>query len=223
MTILPFKRPENQPRKPANTQGHPPLFNVPPLTLYTFVAIVLIQGAFAVMPQPMMQEWGYRLAFVPLRYTDPANLDVWAFISPFTHLFMHGGWLHVAMNGMMLVAFGAACERVMGPQKTAILFILCGIAGAFTQFALDPSTPVPMVGASGALSGIFAAVIMRMQKSGAMPAGRFGIWGVAALWIGLSFASALVGGAIGLGNVAWAAHAGGFLAGIALARLRYFS
>jgi membrane associated rhomboid family serine protease len=56
-----------------------------------------------------------------------------------------------------------------------------------------------------------------------MPKGRFGIWGVGAIWIGLSLFTAFAGGAMGIGNVAWAAHLGGFLAGVALMRLRYFS
>jgi len=55
-----------------------------------------------------------------------------------------------------------------------------------------------------------------------MPAGKLGIWGIAAFWIGLSFFTAWIGGAIGIGDVAWAAHAGGFLAGIGLMKMNYF-
>jgi membrane associated rhomboid family serine protease len=122
----------------------------------------------------------------------------------------------------MLMAFGAAAERMMGPKKTAIFFFLSGFAGAAFQFALNPTTPIPMVGCSGALSGLFAVIIMRLQESGQMPAGRFGIWGVGALWIGLSLVAAFIGGDIGIGNVAWGAHAGGFIAGVFLARVNYF-
>lgn len=216
MTVIPFKSPENR-GKP------PPLFNIPPLTLYTLGVIVAVQAVFMIMPDSFVNVWGYRLAFVSLRYTDPQMFDVFALTSPFTHLFMHGGWLHLAMNGVMFVAFGSASERMLGAKRSAILFVVCGLAGALAQFALAPTSPIPMVGASGALSGLFAAVITRLQKSGAMPAGRFGIWGIAALWIGLSFLSGFVAGAMGPYNVAWAAHAGGFLAGILLMRLRYFS
>ena len=219
MSVVPFRKPENGP----SPVKHPPMFNIPPLTLYTLAFIVAVQAAMSVLPASFVNVWGYNLAFVPARYTVPGQFSVFALTSPVTHLFVHGGWLHVAMNSLMLTAFAAAAERMLGSKRTAWLFILCGLAGAFTQFCINPTTPVPMVGASGALSGLFAIVILRLQASGQMARGRWGIWGVAVLWIGLSFASALVGGAVGLGDVAWAAHVGGFLAGIALARTRYFS
>lgn len=66
-------------------------------------------------------------------------------------------------------------------------------------------------------------MVLRLQQSGMMPKGKYGIWGVAALWIGLSLLTAFVSGPIGLGNVAWAAHIGGFFAGVGLMKLRYFS
>jgi membrane associated rhomboid family serine protease len=198
------------------------MFNIPPLTLYAIAAIVAVQTIFSFAPQSWVQTWGYNLAFVPGRYTNLYLFNLFALTSPFTHLFVHGGWLHVAMNTTMLMAFGAATERMVGAKKTAALFILCGFAGAFVQFLLNPSTPIPMVGASGALSGLFAAVILRLQAAGQMAAGKLGIWSVAALWIGLSFVTAFIGGDIGIGNVAWGAHAGGFLAGIGLMKLKYF-
>lgn len=220
MNVTPFKRPENRP--PQQPQ-YPPLFNVPPLTLYTLAGIFLIHLCLTFAPGHSANIWGYRLAFVPARYTHDGFFDVWAIVSPFTHLFIHGGWFHVLMNGVMFLAFGAAAERMLGKQKSAMLFVLCGFAGALTQFAIDPFTDTPMIGASGALSGLFAAVLIRLQKTGMMPAGRFGIWGIAALWIGLSLVGALMAGMAGLGDVAWAAHIGGFMAGIGLSRLRYFS
>lgn len=218
MTVTPFRRPENRDKKP----GHPPLFNIPPVTLYALSLIVAIQGLSTVLPEDVREVWGYNLAFVARRYTAPGAFDIYAITSPFTHLFLHGGWLHVAMNGMMFLAFGSASERMLGAKKSIALFFLCGIAGAATQFALAPTSPIPMIGASGALSGLFAAVILRLQQAGQMPTGRWGIWGIAAMWVGLSFITALAGGAIGIGNVAWAAHAGGFFAGIGLMKLSYF-
>ena len=216
MTIVPFKPSQNR-------QKHPPLINLPPLTLYLLAAIILVQGLFSVMPSAWVEAWGYNLAFVPARYTKPELFNVFAFTSPFTHLFVHGGWLHVLMNATMLAAFGAGAEKMFGATKTFIFFIVSGLAGALAQFLLGPHSPIPMVGCSGALSGLFAAVMIRMIEAGQAQAGRFGIWGIAAMWIGLSYASALVGGEVGIGNVAWAAHAGGFIAGMGLMKLRYFN
>lgn len=217
MTVIPFQRPG----RPGATP--PPMFNVPPLTLGTIIAFFAVYLVMQILPPEARRVWGYGLAFVPARYTDGDPLSLWALIAPFTHLFLHGGWFHIAMNSLMLLAFGAGTERAMGRGRTAFLFILSGLGGALAQFALGPLSPIPMIGASGALSGLFAAMVLRLQKSGMMPMGRFGIWGVAALWIGLSFLMALAGGAVGIGNVAWAAHAGGFITGVALMRLRYFS
>jgi membrane associated rhomboid family serine protease len=171
----------------------------------------------------MADAWGWKLAFVAARYTNPDLFDAYAVTSPFTHLFVHGGWMHIAMNGLMFMAFGTAAERMLGGKRAAILFFACGLAGALTQFAINPFSQVPMVGASGALSGLFAAVILRMQQRGAMQGGRFGIWGLAAIWIGLSFAGAAIGGSFGYDNIAWAAHIGGFFAGIGVMKLKYFS
>lgn len=219
MTIVPFR-----PRTPKGPQSPvPPMFNIPPLTLYAMIVMVVVHVAFTVMSQELRAEWGYRLAFVPIRYTDPTQFDWTAAIAPFTHMFLHGGWMHIMMNSLMLLAFGAGAERMLGPKRTALLFVLCGLTGAATQFAIAPFSPVPMIGASGALSGLFAALTVRLQQSGMMPAGRFGIWGIAALWIGLSLAMGFIGGSIGVGDVAWAAHAGGFIAGVLLMRVRYFN
>lgn len=213
MSVIPFKKPANDDPK----HKHPPMFNIPSLTLWTLIAIVVIHIIQVMTPEHDQGLW-YNLAFVPARYWALPDQALWAAISPITHIFLHGGWMHVAMNGLMFLAFGAAAERMLGQKRAVILFFVCGLAGAFTQFLLESHSPFPMIGASGALSGLFAAVIIRLMQSGNMPAGRFGIWGIAALWIGLSFITALVGGEIGIGNVAWAAHAGGFLAGIAMMR-----
>jgi len=212
MSVIPFKKPANgdsvQPK-------HPPMFNIPPLTLAVLAVIIVVQLAQDFTPSSQQEIW-YDLAFVPARYWALPEDALWATLTPITHIFLHGGWLHVAMNGLMFLAFGAAAERMLGPKKSSVLFLACGLAGAAAQFALAPHSPYPMVGASGALSGLFAAVILRMMQAGTMPAGRLGICGIAALWVGLSFITALVGGEIGIGNVAWAAHAGGFFAGIAM-------
>ncbi|MBU6235319.1 MAG: rhomboid family intramembrane serine protease [Alphaproteobacteria bacterium] len=218
MTVIKFPPPANdRPRQ------YPPMFNIPPLTLWVLVAFVAVYAVFAVMPEEMAQIWGYRLAFVPARYALPDGFDIWAVVSPFTHIFMHGGILHIAMNGLMMLAFGAGAERMLGAKRAGAMFILCGLCGAFAQLVFGWGSPIPMVGASGALSGLFAAMCLRLMQTGAMPKGRFGIWGIGALWIGLSVFMAFAGGAMGIGDVAWAAHVGGFLGGVLLMRLRYFS
>lgn len=218
MTVIQFPPPAND-HKPK----YPPLFNVPPVTLGILFVFAVVHVGFLFMPADIARVWGYRLAFVPARYTAPEGMDVWALFSPFTHIFLHGGTLHIMMNGLMTLAFAAGAERMLGGKRSFMMFIACGLAGAFVQLVLGWGSPIPMIGASGALSGLFAAMCIRLMESGAIPRGRFGIWGIAALWAGLSLFMAFAGGAIGIGDVAWAAHIGGFLAGIGLMRLRYFS
>lgn len=207
--IIRFEKPVEQ----DNTPPAPKMINIPPLTFWTFSAIVVIYALQAYATFIPVRAW-FDLAFVPLRYMDVDTVWPWGVVSPITHMFLHGGWMHVLMNGFMFIAFGAACEKLMGKRDSVVLFIAAGLCGAFAQFLVDPASPYPMVGASGALSGLFAAVVMHMQRVGAMPTGRFGIWSIAALWIGISMFTALIGGGLGMGNIAWAAHAGGFLGGI---------
>lgn len=218
MSIIHFPKPANDGGKPV-----PPLLNIPPLTLGILTAILGVHVLFMVLPQDIQQIWGYRFAFVPGRYAAPETLDLWAAVSPFTHVMLHGSWLHVGMNSLMLLAFGAGAERMLGAWRAALLFVASGIAGAFAQVIFGWGSPIPMIGASGALSGLFAALCLKLQQTGRMQNGRYGIWGVGAMWIGLSLFMAFVGGSIGIGDVAWAAHAGGFIAGALLMRLRYFS
>lgn len=218
MSVLPFKNPENS----GDTPPKPPaMFNIPPFTLALMAAMAAVHVAVHYGPD-VFSDYGLFLAFIPARYTTTGAFDAWAAVAPVTHLFLHGSLFHLLMNGVMLMAFGAAAERMMGAKRAALLFFICGLGGALAQFLLDPSSTIPMIGASGALSGLFAATIIRLQETGAMPAGRFGIWGIAALWVGVSLLFGLAGGAVGVGNVAWAAHAGGFLTGIAAMRLRVF-
>jgi membrane associated rhomboid family serine protease len=215
MTVIPFRKPDDT-RPP-----HPPAVNIPPYTLAALGLMVGIHAVLEFLPGDVAAAWIYQLAFVPERFSqNPLSLTAWGPL--ITHMFLHGSWTHVAMNGVMFLAFGAACERMIGGKKAALLFLLCGMAGALAHYAIGPHNTNPMLGASGALSGLFAATILRLQASGHMPAGRFGIWGVAAIWIGLSVGMAMAGAVIGLGSIAWAAHAGGFLAGIACMRLKLF-
>ena len=214
MTVIPFKK---RPEVPQNQ----PLLNIPPLTLAALAAMLGVHIIFALLPPDLASPLFYSLAFVPERLlTDP--LAPTTLLSLVSHMFLHGSWLHMGMNGMMLLAFGAASERIYGPRRTAILFVLSGLAGAAAHMAIDPMSKNPMIGASGALSGLFAAVILNLMATGQMPAGRFGSWGIAALWIGISVVTALLGNIAGIGIVAWAAHAGGFLAGIFIPRTRLF-
>jgi len=127
-------------------------------------------------------------------------------------MFLHGSWTHLLLNTVMTTAFGAGVERLMGARRMIIFFVLCSLTAALIHFAVSPSSPNPVIGASGGLSGLFAAVLVMMQKMGMGGAGRYGIWPFVILWVGVSIMFGMMG-APGGGSVAWVAHIGGFLAG----------
>ena len=130
--------------------------------------------------------------------------------------FLHGGAFHLIINMVMLAAFGAGAERVLGPRRTLGLFLVCGVVGAFAHLAIYPSLAAPVVGASGAISGLFGAVL-RLMASRPRSRGGIRLLPVALIWIGFAVLVGFAGapGAKGV-QIAWAAHVGGFMAGLAL-------
>jgi membrane associated rhomboid family serine protease len=138
-------------------------------------------------------------------------------------LFMHGGIAHIAGNMLFLWIFGDNIEHSMGHLRYAIFYLICGIlaslAHVFTtvMFATDTgSLLIPSLGASGAISGVLGAYIMLHPKLTDVPAYvAIGIWFAFQLISGLG----ILGGGSQQGGVAYAAHVGGFVAGLVLVRL----
>jgi len=164
---------------------------------------------------------------IPLRLSGAAMpaefgtvVPLW--LTPLTATLIHGGIAHVALNLVMLVYCGAQVERALGSGATGLLYIAGAYAAAAGQWALAPTSPTPMIGASGAISAIVAAYALlygesRAKRLGPLPAGLVHVVWLAAAWIGIQ---AMIGIA-GLGGgptVAIGAHVGGFLLGLALAR-----
>lgn len=143
-----------------------------------------------------------------------------AWLTPISSAFLHGGILHVALNMLMLLMVGANLERVLGSKGIAIIYAAGIFAAALTQFASDPQSAVPVVGASGAISALFAS---HMQL---FPRNRPKAWGAVsgklihslqllAAWIAFNLMMGFVGPGIGVNIAIWA-HIGGFIAGLLL-------
>lgn len=132
-----------------------------------------------------------------------------------TSLFLHAGWMHLAFNMLFLFWIGRFTEALLGPWRYLLLFFVSGIVGGIAQTALDPTSTVPVIGASGAISGIFAAHAMIFGRGGGKGELARALQ-LAALWIGLQAAAGLLFNTGG-GGIAIGAHVGGFLAGLALA------
>jgi rhomboid family protein len=146
-----------------------------------------------------------------------------------TSMFMHGGWFHLIGNMVFLWVFGNNIEDVMGHGKFLIFYLLCGTAAAAAQTFINPSSVVPMVGASGAISGVLGAYLLLYPRvrvhtliilpiyitTVALPA-----WVMLGYWILLQVLSGLASlSELEKGGVAFFAHVGGFVAGLLLVRL----
>jgi membrane associated rhomboid family serine protease len=145
--------------------------------------------------------------------------------APLTSMFLHGGWLHLIGNMWFLWVFGNNVEDSMGHVRYVAFYLLCGLGAAAVQSFLDPASPIPMVGASGAISGVMGAYVLlypRVQVHMLVVLVIFitRIRVPAFLMLGYWFLLQLLGGAASVGaeggGVAFWAHVGGFLAGAAL-------
>ncbi len=143
--------------------------------------------------------------------------------APLTSMFLHGGWLHLIGNMWFLWLFGNNVEDSMGHVRYLAFYILCGLAAAVAQTATDPSSAIPMVGASGAISGVMGAYVVlyprvRIHMLLVLVVFVTRIVVPAYLMLGYWFLLQLLGGsaAQGEGGVAFWAHVGGFVAGAVL-------
>ncbi len=142
----------------------------------------------------------------------------------FTSMFLHGGWMHLIGNMLYLWIFGNNIEDAMGHGRFIVFYLLCGVFAVFAQAIPDPDSIVPMVGASGAISGVLGAYLLLYPNARVLmlvPLGFFTrimympAWVVLALWFGLQLLSSRYSAQSG-GGVAFGAHIGGFIAGMAL-------
>lgn len=147
-----------------------------------------------------------------------------------TSLFLHGGWFHLIGNMWFLWVFGNNIEDSMGHGRFVAFYLLCGVLAALIQVVVEPSSAVPMVGASGAISGIMGAYLLLYPRvkvhtlvflgffvtTWALPA-----WAMLIYWALLQLLGGLptLGGGASQGGVAFFAHIGGFFVGLAAIKL----
>jgi membrane associated rhomboid family serine protease len=202
-------------RQPAIRQ---PLFNLPPGVKGIALFLLVVHVARLLLSPRRDAVLVSHLAFMPQNYAAawPWRLRDWPLLtSPVTYMALHAGWLHLGFNLISLLAFGSPVERLAGQRRLLLIFLLSGIGGAVLQAILSGSQPVVLIGASGGISGLFAVAYL-----GYAPAQKFSqrLAGIAVLGAGL-----LATGLIGLPGIsepiAWAAHLGGFVTGLTLARL----
>ncbi|MBI3608749.1 MAG: rhomboid family intramembrane serine protease [Nitrospirae bacterium] len=149
-------------------------------------------------------------------------------VTLFTAMFLHGGIMHVGGNMLYLWIFGNNIEDVMGHGRFVVFYLLCGVAAAYAHALSAPASVVPMIGASGAISGVLGAYLLLFPRARVLtliPLGFYTrlVYVPAAFVLGFWIVIQLFSGTLSLGGrgggVAWFAHVGGFLAGMLLIRL----
>lgn len=164
--------------------------------------------------------------FVPARLSGLLDysgvLAVPAWLTPLSAALLHAGLFHLGMNLIMLVYTGRETEKALGPWGVLILYLVGAYAAAGAQWLAGPHSPIPMIGASGAASAIVGAYSLlygrsRARAIGPIPARVVHVAWLAVAWVVINLMTGLAFQAANVG-IAAAAHIGGFLAGLALAR-----
>jgi membrane associated rhomboid family serine protease len=195
----------------------------------TLAIAVVTAAAWLIVSVLGLDEWASIWGgFIPARIAfggDEALAPFW--LTPLTATLIHAGIVHLLFNLLILVFCGRPVEAVLGPIALAVLYLVGAYAAAGAQYLAGPTSPVQMVGASGAISAVLGAYAMLFGRNKVKVANaRLALWlnalWLMAAWVGLQIAMGIVlGGTAFLGGggvqVAVAAHIGGFLVGVLLA------
>jgi len=211
-----------------------PLHDDNPTERFPFVTIIFIAVCVSVflyqesLPQNPGEVFVFHYGAIPAivfgqaRFPEETAAAIPASLTLLTSMFLHGGWMHLLGNMLYLWIFGNNIEDAMGHAKYIVFYVLCGILAALSHAMTDPSSHIPMVGASGAISAVLGAYLLLFPRAHVLvllPA--IGMTRVAAgVVLGMWFVTQLVSGGMSAGarggGVAFFAHIGGFIAGMAL-------
>ncbi len=200
------------------------MFNVPPTTLRLVLAIVAVFIIIQLNPAGVARVIVGALGVVPAHFAAAAGGPLqagtlWELATLLTHAFVHVDFLHVAVNAGFLLAFGSACERLLGGRGLLVVFLASAVGGAAAQLAVDWGEMILLFGASGGVSGCMGGLTRQLLADRASPERRrFGL-NLILVMFGINLLFALFGGAI-MGvdaQVAWQAHLGGFAVGFLVA------
>ncbi len=224
--------------------GAVPIFNAPRVVVILIAVFGGVHLTLQLLGDDLARWYSLAFAFSPARIAPPPDLvgvvfpggegaKLWTF---FSHMFLHGDWLHLVINSLWMLAFGSVVARWMGAGRFIVYSLLCAAAGAMASQLVYWGTLSFMVGASGAISGQMAGAIRLMFASGdrlllfnagqadiaPLPLGALLFHRRARNFILVWMVANAVFGMLGLGagasvsRIAWEAHAGGFIAGILL-------
>jgi membrane associated rhomboid family serine protease len=205
---------------PFDQRDHPPprgepAINLPPVTLGLIVLLLVLHLLRQMLAVETDDELLLYFSLIPARYFGDVPVDDLSFLlAPVTHMFLHADWAHVGINAATLAAFGAPVERFLGTRRYIAFYLVTGLAGAAAHAIIYPASIEPMLGASGAISGLFGGLLLLMRERGRMTA----LVPFAILWIVMQLGLGFFGSTAGGDRIAWAGHVGGFVAGLLLIR-----
>ena len=210
-------------------QDDVPTQGAPVVTIALIVANVVVflfelsvQGSNGAALNAFLAHWGV----VPAQLLANApRRDEW--LTPFTSMFLHAGFLHLGGNMLYLWIFGNNIEDLLGRVRYLGFYVACGLVAVASHVASTPHSSLPVIGASGAVSGVLGAYALVYPRARVRTLVTLGImlrtflvpaWVFLVFWFALQVFSGAMQGR-GDGDVAWWAHVGGFVAGAALVKL----
>ena len=210
-----------------------PLRDENPTVLLPLVTVTLIAANAAVffyelsLDPRLLEVFIYKTGMVPASLLESRVPGTGGYYTVFSSMFLHGGWMHIIGNMLYLWIFGNNIEDSMGHLRFVFFYLLTGIAAAATHLAFNPTAIVPTIGASGAVSGVLGAYLVLFPhariKTLIFLIGPFfrivylPAWALLIFWIALQvFSQTLDTMNPAGGGVAYAAHIGGFVAGLVL-------
>lgn len=202
-----------------------PRLGFPVINTALIVANIAVFLHQVFLPEVETERFIYAYGAIPEQISQGMN-----YASLFTSMFLHGGLLHILGNMLYLFIFGDNVEGLMGSARYFVFYVLCGLGAALTHIVMEPGSSVPMVGASGAISGVLGAYMISYPKARVLVllpiffyVSTFRV--PAVIVLGLWFVNQLIsaiavelGPAAG-GGIAWFAHIGGFVIGMLLVKL----
>ena len=188
---------------------------------YVTIALIALNVLVFLLELSQGEKFITDWAFIPARFSDEPGADA---VTILTAMFMHGGWMHLIGNMLFLWIFGDNVEDRIGHVKFLIFYLLAGLAATLAQYYVSSNSAIPNVGASGAIAGVLGAYLLMFPQSRvnvllgrqivAMPA-----FAVLGLWILFQIISGftMIDQRGDVGGIAYMAHIGGFVAGLAMA------
>ncbi len=210
-----------------------PSSRLPLVTILVILANTIIFLYEVTLGPAQLNQFVFTFGVVPARLTGasgpamPAGGGIETFL---TSMFLHGGWLHLIGNMWFLWIFGDNVEDYLGHIRFLLFYLLCGLAAGFIHVAFNLSSTLPTVGASGAIAGVLGAYLLLFPRAKVLTLVpvffvfllEIPAYIILIYWFVLQFLSgtaSILGGAAAKGGVAWWAHVGGFVVGLALVKL----